>query len=716
MGRIKKKEFDFKKMKQKFSSEATFKDDEFFDLGPAFTEACGITGPAKGHINMFIGHTDTGKAQPLSSNILTPNGWKKMGDISLGDEIVGSDGKIQYVIGIYPQGKRKVYNVKISDGSSVKCDIEHLWSVNTHKQRTQKKYNKKGKRIYFPDNSFKTISLKEMIDDVKVGSEQRKNFKLPNLSPVSFNSIKDLPIDSYTLGCFIGDGSFGSGNSLSVISTKDNEIINEISSTIHCRKVNDAKREFETNDGLTVVRSLNTIVLTNETKHILRKLGLIGHAHKKFIPNDYKLASINDRISLLQGIMDTDGYVDKRSGTAYLSTSSEKLAYDVIDIVNSLGGLTNLNTKIPKYTYKGKTKIGKKAYIITVKLNKIKPFRLSRKLDLYKDNSNISKFIESINFSHEEECQCIKVSNSDELYVTDNYVLTHNTTAMLKTAIDAQKKGILPVFIITEQKWSFKHAQLMGFECESSVDEETGEIIWDGFYLFNNEFLYIEQITDYINNLLDEQMKGEIPFELLFLWDSVGSVPCKMTYEGKGGKQHNASALADKIGMGINQRITGSRRKNSQYTNTLLIVNQPWVELPDGFGQPKIKAKGGESIWLNSTLVFRFGNEKNSGISKINAIRNKRKVNFATRTKVSIMKNHVNGVGYDDGKIMVTAHGFLPARDSDEEKISKELYLREKIDYISKLFGEVITDVTDIVISDDNENSEKTIQQLIQDE
>ena len=265
---------------------------------------------------------------------------------------------------------------------------------------------------------------------------------------------------------------------------------------------------------------------------------------------------------------------------------------------------------------------------------------------------------------------------------------TGKTTALVKTASDAQKKGILPVFIITEQKWDFSHAKLLGLECEESVDKETGEIEWDGFFLFNNDFHYIEQITDYINELIDAQDKGEVDYDLLFLWDSVGSVPCKMTFDGKGGKMHNASTLADKIGMGINQRITGSRKDTSKFTNTLLIVNQPWVELPDNpFGQPKIKAKGGESLWLNSTLVFLFGNQKNAGITKITATKDKRKVKFASRTKVSILKNHVNGLGYEDGKIMVTPHGFLKGKDQTEEKKSIEWYKEENANYWKEIIG-----------------------------
>jgi hypothetical protein len=265
---------------------------------------------------------------------------------------------------------------------------------------------------------------------------------------------------------------------------------------------------------------------------------------------------------------------------------------------------------------------------------------------------------------------------------------TGKTTALIKSAIDAQRRNVLPVFIITEQKWDFGHAKMMGFECEEVVDETTGEIDWEGFFLFNNNFQYIEQITDYINEIIDAQEKGEIDYDLVFLWDSVGSVPCKMTFDGKGGKQHNASVLSDKIGMGINQRISGSRKAESKFQNTLIIVAQPWVELPDNpFGQPKIKSKGGESIWLNSSIVFLFGNQKGAGTTKITATKDKRTVKFASRTKISVLKNHINGLGYEDGKIIVTPHGFISGKDAAEEKASVEKYKKEYADYWKEILG-----------------------------
>lgn len=260
---------------------------------------------------------------------------------------------------------------------------------------------------------------------------------------------------------------------------------------------------------------------------------------------------------------------------------------------------------------------------------------------------------------------------------------TGKTTALVKAAIDAQKKGIIPVFIITEQKWSWTHAEIMGFNRESD-------------YLFNSDFEYIEQITDFINEILDAQDKGDIENDLLFLWDSVGSVPCKMTFDGKGGKQHNASVLADKIGMGLNQRITRSRRVDKKNTNTMIIVNQPWVELPDNpFGQPKIKAKGGESIWLNSSMVFLFGNQKGAGTTKISATKNGRTFKIAVRTKISIMKNHVTAFAYEDGKILVTAQDFMRGKDTVEEKKSIEEYKKTHLDYIVQGMKSVGVNVTD---------------------
>lgn len=260
---------------------------------------------------------------------------------------------------------------------------------------------------------------------------------------------------------------------------------------------------------------------------------------------------------------------------------------------------------------------------------------------------------------------------------------TGKTSCLIAASVDAQKKNILPVYLVTEKKWSFEHCKLMGLDCEKNSDGE-----WDGFFLYRDDFVYIEQVTDYMHKILDLQEKGEIPYNICFFWDSVGSIPCKMTSEGKGGKQHTAGVLAEKINMGLNQRINNSRKENSPYLNGLVVCNLPWVKLPDSpMGRPKMKPKGGEAIYQASTLVFRFGNEADGGISKIDATKNGRKINFATRTKVTVDKNHINGLGYADSGIIVTPHGFI-TDDKRDGKSALEEYKKSTLSYWSERLGD----------------------------
>ena len=268
------------------------------------------------------------------------------------------------------------------------------------------------------------------------------------------------------------------------------------------------------------------------------------------------------------------------------------------------------------------------------------------------------------------------------------------TTAMILAAADAQKKGHLPVFIITEKKWSWEHAVELGLDAKKNSDGE-----WDGDFIFNDSFDYIEQVTEFINEVLDAQEKGEIQQSILFLWDSVGSIPCKMTFDGKGGKQHNAATLADKIGMGVHSRISKSKKEDYAYYNTLVVVNQPWVALPDNpFGQPTIKAKGGEALWLASSLVFLFGNQASAGINHITATKNSRTVRYAIRTKISILKNHVNGLGYNDGKLIAVPQGYI-----EDTKEALEAYKKEYSQYWNGILsgtGEITLEETTDDISE----------------
>ena len=246
---------------------------------------------------------------------------------------------------------------------------------------------------------------------------------------------------------------------------------------------------------------------------------------------------------------------------------------------------------------------------------------------------------------------------------------TGKTTALLEAAVSAQKRGILPVFIITEMKWNWEHAKQMGLEVNEVVDESTGEIT-----NFEGEFIYadretihsIEDVAGFILDLMDEQKRGNLPYDLLFLWDSIGSVPCEMSIKSnKNNNEWNAGAMSTQFGNSVNQRVTLSRKESSAFTNTLVCINKVWTAKAESpMGQPKLMNKGGFAMWFDSTFVVTFGNISNAGTSKIKAIKDGKQVEFAKRVNLQIDKNHINGVT-TRGKIVMTPHGFI--NDNDKE-------------------------------------------------
>lgn len=253
---------------------------------------------------------------------------------------------------------------------------------------------------------------------------------------------------------------------------------------------------------------------------------------------------------------------------------------------------------------------------------------------------------------------------------------TGKTTALIEAAVSAQKMGILPVFIITEMKWNWDHARQMGFEMEEVVDESTGEVVdYKGFFVYvdRGSLQTIEDVAGFIADLLDEQKKGRLPYDLLFLWDSVGSVPSKMSVDSnKNNPQWNAGAMSQQFGNFINQKVILSRKSNSPYTNSLVVVNKIWVspaETP--MSQPRMRNKGGDTMFFDASLIVTFGNVTNSGTTKIKATKNGKDVEFAKRTRIMCDKNHITGIT-TRGTVTVTVHGFIPDDPKEVDKYKKE--------------------------------------------
>jgi hypothetical protein len=262
---------------------------------------------------------------------------------------------------------------------------------------------------------------------------------------------------------------------------------------------------------------------------------------------------------------------------------------------------------------------------------------------------------------------------------------TGKTTTLLETAASCQRMGILPVFIITEMKWTWDFARSMGVQFEEVVDKETGEITgYDGFFLYVDRSTLgtIEDVASYIADLLDEQAKGKLPYNLCFLWDSMGSIPCRMSVESKSNSNMwNAGAMSLQFGGFIDQKIILSRKESSPYTNTLVLVSKIWVSPPESpMGSPKVNSKGGEALYYDSSLCILFGNIANSGVTKLKAVAGGKEFEWGKRTSIQVEKNHIGGVT-SRGKIIMTPTGFIVADDKEIEKYKTD-HKQEWVDYL----------------------------------
>lgn len=362
----------------------------------------------------------TGKALAMDAKVLTPNGFVRNDSIQVGDIVISGRGTESKVLGVYPQGKKPMYDVVFDDGSRVRCSIDHLWTVQTRDDRRKDRY---------PNGKYRTIPLSEILENYKVEGDKRKNYSVDYVPRIDFEE-KDFLIHPYVLGALIGDGSLSSGNI--DITTKDEEIKENIIRFLP------EGYELSTKDDITFRVKENYSVRDNlgrYTKCTLRKAleeyDLWGkRSFEKHIPEAYQYGSYEQRLWLLRGLLDTDGTGNKNSVQYF--TASKKLAEDVALLVHSLGGYAKITTKKSGYKdCKGKYIECRDCYTVNIQFSsKMEPlFTVKRKQEKYIFKRNeIKRFISDIVYVGEEECQCIYIDDESHLYITDDYVITHNTT------------------------------------------------------------------------------------------------------------------------------------------------------------------------------------------------------------------------------------------------------------------------------------------------
>jgi hypothetical protein len=388
-----------------------------------------------------------GKALSNQTLIYTPNGTKKMGDIMIGDKVIGSNGKPINVIGVFPQGIRETYKVTFNDGFFIFTDESHLWSVsssnhgkNSNNNRLKKTLTLSTKQMYenhiIQDqgrgyNNFRTYSINTHYR----GSNGANKWQIPIVEPIEFENNEELPIDPYLLGLILGDGHI---QSISCRFETHRDDFDELFGDFKIKenKQYDNKRTC----SISIGEPLKNLSLSHT------------RSHNKFIPDIYKYTSVNNRLAILQGLMDTDGYcmLSKNGnfcGTEF-STVSEKLCDDLCEIVHTLGGIVRKRKRKSFYKKNGERIECRPSYRLNIKLPKgMNPFRLKRKSDRYNEPQKYQtgRYISKIEKQGEYECTCISVDSVDNLYVAEHCIVTHNTTTAVVASIESNANKVLVI-------------------------------------------------------------------------------------------------------------------------------------------------------------------------------------------------------------------------------------------------------------------------------
>jgi phosphate starvation-inducible protein PhoH and related proteins len=360
-----------------------------------------------------------GRAAPVDTPVLTPDGFRPIGSLTVGDLVIGSDGKPTPVIGVYPQGEKDIYRLTAQDGASTLCSGDHLWAVATRDDR------RRGRPL-------RVLTTREMIGNLRANRYHR--YELPlHSAPVRF-PYREVPMDPYALGLLLGDGCL-TGASTPGFATRDPELAYELRRLLPGTEVRppDYLLNKVTSPG-------DVITLENPVTRVARQFGLHGTGSMtKFVPDLYLYNSHKVRLAVLQGLLDTDGGpVPQRGRTCRVqyTTTSPRLRDDVIFLVRSLGGIACHRTRpapgrASHLTRERPVCHRHDAYIIDIRLPEgIEPFRLTRKRDTYDaagGGGRPMRYIDSIEPAGTAEAVCIAVAAEDSLYTTEDFLLTHNT-------------------------------------------------------------------------------------------------------------------------------------------------------------------------------------------------------------------------------------------------------------------------------------------------
>lgn len=418
-----------------------------------------------------------GKALRMDAKILTPSGWKLNKDLKVGDEVCSIDGRASFVTGVFPQGFVKTYKVLFSDGREIECCGSHLWTVQSSR------FHSKAERV------VSTLELQKLLTTERYTNR----ISIPLFSGIMGEYV-DFVLPPYLLGVLLGDGVFSKGVAWC---KPDQFIVDKVQSMVDY--------EVRKNDNINLITNADN-KSDNKYRRKLEELGLWGkHSYDKFIPSIYLNCCRGQRVELLNGLLDTDGDIDKLGSICY-NTVSEQLAKDVQTLCWSLGYKCSL-AKRKSFLYGERKRDSYRLYITT--LHPEECFTLPRKVKRTKVKKSKPLTITSVEPTGKYvECQCISVSHERALYITDDYIVTHNTALALHMAKHAALSGV-PVVVFCLEMEDVKLADriIMSSGDIPSIPYRGGWLSKPEQSLMFNSVGLVEQLPIYIDDSPNLSMK-----------------------------------------------------------------------------------------------------------------------------------------------------------------------------------------------------------------
>lgn len=304
---------------------------------------------------------------------------------------------------------------------------------------------------------------------------------------------------------------------------------------------------------------------------------------------------------------------------------------------------------------------------------------------------------------------------------------TGKSTALYEAAVSAQKMGKLPIFLDLESNVSSSRFELMGLDQsdEANFIKVTKKELIELYAMKDNrDSASIEDAAEFIKEILARQRDGEIPFDIMFLMDSIGTLDsARVIHAKQDGKgvdyRWNGGAYSSAFGEILDRLIPLSKRQDSEFTNSLVGVQQI-RKIISSMGTTEVENKGGDTFFYGTRLMFHMGNKMNHGARKVSAVSKGISIEFGKEARIAVEKNQIDGdTGgvSKEGKIISTPHGYISTDKAsiDEYKKANLKYFREKLDIPSLTVEDIdfkYENISETVTEEDIENLEKDLQKI----